>query len=54
MPLFHRGAVEKGRFGAGSEGAVLLRLVAARVSTADSTLMVGRGFNQRAITAAAT
>ena len=30
------------RFGAGSEGAVLLRSVT--VSTADSTLMVGAGF----------
>ena len=30
-----------GRFGAGREGAVLLRSVTCRVSTADSTLMVG-------------
>ena len=30
-----------GRFGAGREGAVLLRLVTCRVSTTDSTLMVG-------------
>ena len=33
-----------GRFGTGSEGAVLLRSVMACVSTANSTLMVGRGF----------
>ena len=30
-----------GRFGVGSEGAVLLRSVTCRVSTADSTLMGG-------------
>ena len=30
-----------GRFGGGREGAVLLRSVTRRVSTADSTLMVG-------------
>ena len=30
-----------GQFGAGSQGAVLLRSVMAHVSTADSTLMVG-------------
>ena len=30
-----------GRFGAGREGAVLLRSVTCRVSTTDSTLMVG-------------
>ena len=30
-----------GRVGAGSEGAVLLRWVTCRVSTTDSTLMVG-------------
>ena len=30
-----------GRFGAGREGAVLLRSVMCRVSTADSTLMGG-------------
>ena len=33
-----------GRFGVGREGAVLLRSVTCRVSTADSTLMVGAGF----------
>ena len=30
-----------GRFGAGREGTVLLRSVTCRISTADSTLMVG-------------
>ena len=39
MPLFHRGVwVGSVR---GSEGAVLLSSVMARVSTADSTLIVG-------------
>ena len=42
-----------GRFGAGSEGAVLLRSVAARVSTANSTLKVGRGLSRTAIAMAA-
>ena len=37
-----------GRFGAGSEGAVLLRSITARVSTTDSTLMVGRGLSRTA------
>ena len=43
-----------GRFGAGREGAVLLRSVTVCVSTADSTLIVGRGLSRMAIAAEAT
>ena len=43
-----------GQFGAGSEGAVLLRSVMSCISTADSTPMVGWGLGRTAIAAAAT
>ena len=43
-----------GRFGAGSVGEVLLRSVTSRVSTAGSTLIVGRGLRRTAIAATAT
>ena len=42
-----------GRFSAGSEGVVLLRSVTTRISTADSTLMVGRGLSRPVIATAA-
>ena len=43
-----------GRFSAVSEGVVLLRSITCRVSTANSTLMVGHGLSRMAIAMAAT
>ena len=55
--FFNEVVVEQVPFGPArfsSEGTVWLSSVMARVSTADSTLMVGQGLSRMAIAAAAT